>query len=119
MKTRLITLLLSLLALALAGLPKGEDAFVARVGNILMWESTGRAEIAGELQPDRYYLLSDAGSFFVEPAGDNEGFDSPEAAAEWARAHTVWPELDLSDGYAWRSCSGASSTRTRRRGRPG
>lgn len=36
------------------------------------------------LQPDRYYLLSDAGSFFFDPAGDNDGFESPEAAAEWA-----------------------------------
>jgi hypothetical protein len=27
-------------------------------------------------------------------------FGSPEAAAEWARTQTVWPELDLSDGYS-------------------
>jgi hypothetical protein len=60
----------------------------------------GDPEKAAELQPDRYYLLSDAGSFFFEPAGDNEGFESPEAAAEWARTQTIWPELDLSDGYA-------------------
>jgi hypothetical protein len=26
-----------------------------------------------ELRPDRYYLLSDAGSFFFDPAGDNTG----------------------------------------------
>ena len=57
-------------------------------------------ERAADLQPDRYYLLGDAGSFFFEPAGDNEGFESPEAAAEWARTQTIWPELDLSDGYA-------------------
>ena len=42
----------------------------------------GETERAAELQPDRYYLLSDAGSFFFEPAGDNDGFKSPEAAAE-------------------------------------
>jgi hypothetical protein len=59
--------------------------------------------MAAELRPDRYYLLSDAGSFFFEPSGDNEGFESPEAAAEWARTQTVWPELHLSDGYAVRS----------------
>jgi hypothetical protein len=60
----------------------------------------GDAEMGVELQPDRYYLLSDAGSFFFEPAGDNEGFESPEAAAQWARTQTIRPELDLSDGYA-------------------
>ena len=60
----------------------------------------GETEGAAELQPDRYYLISDAGSFFFEPAGDNDGFGSPEAAAEWARKQTVRPELDLSDGYA-------------------
>jgi hypothetical protein len=54
---------------------------------------------AGALQPDRYYLLGDAGSFFFE-LGDNDGFESPEAAAEWARTQTTWPDLDLSDGYA-------------------
>jgi hypothetical protein len=41
-----------------------------------------------------------AGSFFFDPAGDNDVFGSPEAAAEWARTQTVWPELDLSDGYS-------------------
>ena len=60
----------------------------------------GERESAAELQPDRYYLLGDAGSFFFEPTGDNEGFASPGAAAEWARTQTVWPDLDLSDGYA-------------------
>ena len=56
----------------------------------------------GALRPDRYYLLGDAGSFFFEPAGDNDGFESPEAAAEWARTQTVWPDLaqDLRDGVA-------------------
>jgi hypothetical protein len=29
-----------------------------------------KAERATELQPDRYYLLGDAGSFFFDPAGD-------------------------------------------------
>jgi hypothetical protein len=62
--------------------------------------SDGQAETGPELQHDRYYLLSDAGSFFFEPAGDNDGFESPRAAAEWARTQTIWPELDLSDGYA-------------------
>ncbi len=62
----------------------------------------GETEGAAELQPDRYYLLGDAGSFFFDPAGDNEGFGSPEAAAEWARTQTVWPELtrDLREGVA-------------------
>lgn len=45
-------------------------------------------------------MLSDGGSFYFYPACDNEGWESPEAAAEWARTQTIWPELDLSDGYA-------------------
>ena len=49
----------------------------------------GESETGAELQPDRCYLLSDAESFFFEPAGDNDGFGSPEAVAEWARAQTV------------------------------
>jgi hypothetical protein len=62
----------------------------------------GETESAAELQPDRYYLLGDAGSFFFDPAGDNEGFGSPEAGVEWARTQTVWPDLgrDLRDGAA-------------------
>ena len=62
----------------------------------------GETEKAADLQPDRYYLLSDAGSFFFEPTGDNPGFESPKAAAEWARTQTVWPDLgrDLRDGVA-------------------
>jgi hypothetical protein len=63
----------------------------------------GEAEMSGELQPDRYYLLGDAGSFYFDLGGDNEGFESPEAAAEWARTQTVWDygaELDFSDGLA-------------------
>jgi hypothetical protein len=59
----------------------------------------GESESAAELQPDRYYLLGDAGSFFFDPAGDNDGFESPEAAAEWARTQTIWPDLDLAGGY--------------------
>jgi hypothetical protein len=62
----------------------------------------GETEGAAKLHPDRYYLLGDAGSFFFEPAGDNDGFGSPEAAIEWARTQTVWPDLgrDLRDGAA-------------------
>jgi hypothetical protein len=53
------------------------------------------------LAPGRYYLMSDAGSFY----SDNEyleGFESPEAAVGWARAQTDWPDLlaDLADGVA-------------------
>jgi hypothetical protein len=57
---------------------------------------------AGQLQPDRYYLVGDAGSFFFDPAGDNDGFESPQAAVDWARTQTTWPDLarDLRDGVA-------------------
>jgi hypothetical protein len=56
----------------------------------------------GALRPDRYYLLGDAGSFFFDPAGDNDGFESPRAAAEWARTQTTWPDLPdlLADGMS-------------------
>lgn len=47
----------------------------------------GESEMGSALQPDRYCMLSDGGSFFFDPAGDNDGFESPEAAAEWARTH--------------------------------
>ena len=62
----------------------------------------GQAENGPGLLPRRYYLVSDAGSFYFDPAGDNDGFETPEAAAEWARWQTVWPDLDrdLSDGYS-------------------
>jgi hypothetical protein len=61
-----------------------------------------REGLEGPLRPDRYYLLGDAGSFFFEPGGDNDGFESPEAAAEWARTQRIWPDLarDLRDGVA-------------------
>lgn len=52
------------------------------------------------LRPDRYYVMSDAGSFY-EDESCPDGFDTPEAAAEWARAQTHWTygtELDFSDG---------------------
>jgi hypothetical protein len=54
------------------------------------------------LEPGRYYLLGDAGSFYFDPAGDNDGFESPEAAVEWARTQEIWPELtrDLREGVA-------------------
>ena len=52
-----------------------------------------RRRDGSQLQPDRYYLLGDAGSFFFDPGGDNDGFESPEAATEWARTQTVWPDL--------------------------
>jgi len=39
-------------------------------------------EAGSELGPDRYYLLGDAGSFFFDPAGDNDGFELPPAPRE-------------------------------------
>jgi hypothetical protein len=62
----------------------------------------GEAEGIAELRSDRYYLLGDAGSFFFDPAGDNDGFESAEAAAEWAGTQAIWPELtrDLREGVA-------------------
>ena len=52
------------------------------------------------LRPDRYFVMSDAGSFYEDETCP-DGFDTPEAAAEWARTQTHWQygaELDFSDG---------------------
>jgi hypothetical protein len=54
-------------------------------------------------RPDRYYILSDGGSQYWDPAtGEGEdGFETPLAAAQWARRQTTWPygsDLDFSDG---------------------
>jgi hypothetical protein len=56
-----------------------------------------------ELLPDRFYVMSDAGSIYCDDGtGEGvEGFDTPEAAAEWASRQTIWrygSELDFSDG---------------------
>lgn len=52
------------------------------------------------LRPDRYYVIGDAGGFY-EDETCRGGFETPEAAAEWARRQTTWQygaELDFSDG---------------------
>ena len=54
-------------------------------------------------RPNRYFVLSDAGSVYCDDeTGEGvEGFETPEAAAEWARRQTTWEygsELDFSDG---------------------
>ena len=55
-------------------------------------------------RPDRYFLLSDAGSLYYDPATDEgaDGFETPEAAAAWARTQGSWPELPdfLDDGMS-------------------
>ena len=56
-------------------------------------------------RPDRYYILSDAGSQYWDPTTSEGagGFETAEAAAEWARRQTTWAygsELDFSDGVA-------------------
>ena len=75
---------------------------VVRAGKFRVCVGADDEREVGALRSDRYYIVSDAGSFFFEPGGDNDGFDRPAAAAEWARAQTAWPglELDLSDGYS-------------------
>ena len=52
------------------------------------------------LRPDRFFVTSDAGSFYSDETCP-DGFETPEAAAEWARTQTLWgygAELDFSDG---------------------
>jgi hypothetical protein len=51
--------------------------------------------------PERYYVLSDAGSLYFDENGGADGFETPEAAAEWARRQKTWAygsELDFTDG---------------------
>ena len=81
--------------------PKRGERAVARIGKFRDVGVDDERD-TGALPPDRYYLLSDADSFFFDPAGDNDGFETPEAAAEWARDQTVWPDLgrDLDEGVA-------------------
>jgi hypothetical protein len=53
-----------------------------------------------ELRPDRFFVMSDAGSFYSDETCP-DGFETPEAAAEWAQRQTLWEygaELDFSDG---------------------
>ena len=52
------------------------------------------------LRPDRFYVIGDAGSFYEDETCP-DGFETPEAAADWARTQTHWgygAELDFSDG---------------------
>ena len=52
------------------------------------------------LKPDRFYVMSDAGSLYFDDA-HADGFETPAAAAKWATAQTLWAygcELDFSDG---------------------
>jgi hypothetical protein len=53
-----------------------------------------------ELRPDRFYVMSDAGSLYFDEA-HADGFETAAAAAEWASGQTLWAygsELDFSDG---------------------
>ena len=55
------------------------------------------------LRPDRFFVLSDAGSVYCDDkTGEGvDGFQTPKTAAEWARRQTMWEygsELDFSDG---------------------
>jgi len=52
------------------------------------------------LRPDRFYVMSDAGSFYLDDEHP-DGFETAAAAAEWARGQSLWKygaELDFSDG---------------------
>ena len=52
------------------------------------------------LRPDRYYVKGDAGSLYFDDE-HADGFETPAAAAEWARCQTLWAygsELDFADG---------------------
>ena len=65
-----------------------------------------RSNTEGEptFRPDRYFLLSDGGSLYYDPATNEgaDGFETPEQAAAWARTQRDWPELPdfLDDGMS-------------------
>ena len=61
------------------------------------------------LADDRFYLTSDGGSFYFEPGGDNDGFETVGAAIAWAAWQLHWPELVefLDDGMAAMVCLGS------------
>ena len=53
-----------------------------------------------ELRPDRFHVMSDAGSLYFDDE-HADGFETAAAAAEWARGQSLWEygaELDFSDG---------------------
>jgi hypothetical protein len=65
------------------------------------WTSTGSQREPQSFSPTVTTCSATPGASSSTPAGDNDGFASPEAAAEWARTQTVWEyrsELDFSDG---------------------
>jgi len=80
----------------------------SRVGPNEDSRSAGDASVGEEADPEallpgRFYVMSDGGSTYSDDAtGEGvDGFDTPEAAAEWARRQTLWKygsELDFSDG---------------------
>jgi len=52
-------------------------------------------------EADRFYVLSDAGSFYFDDSAGRDGFATPQSAVEWARRQAVWEygaDLDFSDG---------------------
>jgi hypothetical protein len=61
-------------------------------------------EAEPSFRPDRYYVIGDAGSLYLDPeTGEGaEGFETPRAAADWARRQATWPELPelFSDGVS-------------------
>jgi hypothetical protein len=79
--------------------PNGQKAVVLSA-LCCQYRQYGYVPDPDSLRPDRFYVMSDAGSLYWDetcPAG----FETPEAAAEWARGQTRWAygaELDFSDG---------------------
>ena len=83
-------------------MPIGRSVVVVNLGNmdVIDCESRDDQRDPELLRPDRYYVLSDAGSLYFDDEHD-DGFETPSAAAEWARSQTLWAygsELDFSDG---------------------
>lgn len=85
---------------------------------------SGLADLEELLLPDRFYVMSDASSIYCDDTtGEGvDGFDTPEAAAEWARRQTIWrygSELDFSDGVTSVIVLGARRTPPTPHGRSG
>ena len=57
--------------------------------------------MSDRLRPDRFYIVSDAGSLFCDDE-TADGFATAADAARWATRQALWPELPayLSDGMS-------------------
>ena len=78
---------------------RGQPARVPR--HVGRGHPRGGAGVSDRLRPDRFYIVSDAGSLFCDDE-TADGFATAADAARWATRQALWPELPayLSDGMS-------------------